>query len=67
MPEAVSLATKLLNHFKQRIASFEMVPSGGGRFEIDVDGQRIYSKLDTGQFPEEDAILQQIEQQAASK
>ncbi len=61
------MATKLLNHFKQQIASFEMIPSGGGRFEIDVNGQRIYSKLDTGQFPEEDAILQQIEQQAASK
>ena len=61
------MATKLLNHFKQQISSFEMIPSGGGRFEIDVNGQRIYSKLDTGEFPEEDAILQQIEQQTASK
>ncbi len=61
------MATKLRDRFKQRITSLEMVPSGGGRFEIDVDGKQIYSKLDTGQFPEEDAILQQIEQQAASK
>lgn len=61
------MATKLLNHFKQRITSLEIVPSGGGRFEIDVDGKQIYSKLDTGQFPEEAAILQKIEQQAASK
>jgi len=44
-----------------------MVPSGGGRFEIDVDGEPIYSKLETGQFPEEAAILKQIEKKAASK
>ena len=61
------MASKLRDHFKQQITSLEMIPSGGGRFEIDVDGKQIYSKLDTGQFPEEDAILQQIEQQTASK
>ena len=61
------MATKLLNHFKQRITSLEMIPSGGGRFEIEVDSKQIYSKLETGQFPEEEAILQQIEQRAESK
>ena len=61
------MADKLRSHFKQQITSLEMVPSGGGRFEIDVDGRQIYSKLETGQFPEEEALLKQIEQRAASK
>ena len=37
-----------------------LVPSDGGRFEIEIDGELIYSKLSTGSFPEEEAILQQL-------
>ena len=37
-----------------------MVPSGGGCFEIDIDGKRIYSKLKTGAFPDEKAIIKQV-------
>ncbi len=61
------MAAKLLNHFKQRIASLEMVPSGGGRFEIDVDGQSVYSKAETGQFPDESEIVDALEQRAKAK
>lgn len=55
------MAAKLLGEFKQRIASLEMVPSGGGCFEVDVDGERIYSKLETSEFPDEGAIIDQID------
>lgn len=37
-----------------------LVPSDGGRFEIQTDGELIYSKLSTGAFPEEEAILEQL-------
>jgi selenoprotein W-related protein len=53
------LTAKLLD-FRQDIASLEIIPSGGGVYEIDVDGQRIYSKKETGEFPDEDAIVEQI-------
>jgi len=43
--------------YKQNIAGLELVPSGGGCFEIDVDGKQIYSKLETGSFPDEEQIL----------
>ena len=55
------MAAKILNEFKQQISALEMVPSGGGCFEIDVDGSRIYSKLDTGEFPEEGPIIEKLE------
>jgi selenoprotein W-related protein len=36
------------------------VPSGGGAFEVLVDGRKIYSKLEKGEFPEADTILKLI-------
>ncbi len=50
----------LLENLKQRVASLELVPSGGGCFEVTVDGERIWSKLETGEFPEENAILDDV-------
>ena len=38
-----------------------LVPSDGGRFEISLDGRPIYSKLETGRFPEHDQIIREIE------
>lgn len=37
-----------------------MIPGDGGRFEITVDGEKVYSKLETGEFPDMAAIAQQI-------
>jgi selenoprotein W-related protein len=51
------LTGKLLGEYKQRIADLKLIPSGGGCFELSVDGELIYSKLKTGQFPDESAIL----------
>jgi selenoprotein W-related protein len=54
------LAAKLLTEFKQKIKNFTLVPSGGGAFEVKVNGELIYSKLKTGSFPDEDAILSEV-------
>jgi len=53
------LAEKLLT-FKQRIGSLKLVPSSGGAFEVSVNGQKIYSKLQTGEFPDFNAILKAV-------
>jgi selenoprotein W-related protein len=45
---------------KQGIKTLKLVPSGGGAFEVSVNGQKIYSKLQTGEFPEPDAILKAV-------
>jgi selenoprotein W-related protein len=42
---------------KQDIQSLTLMPSGGGAFEVTVNGQKIHSKLATGEFPDPDAML----------
>jgi selenoprotein W-related protein len=37
-----------------------LIPSGGGAFEICVNGELIYSKLATGEWPDFDAIARQV-------
>jgi selenoprotein W-related protein len=32
-------------------AEVELVESGGGAFEVTVEGRRVFSKLETGRFP----------------
>jgi len=45
---------------KQTIGSLTLIPSGGGSFEVILNGQIIHSKLATGQFPKPDAILKAV-------
>jgi len=54
------LTEKLLVAGKQRIKSFELVPFSDGRFEVFKNDKKIYSKLEKGQFPDEEAIVRQI-------
>jgi selenoprotein W-related protein len=42
-----------LTEYKQQIRDFKLVPAGGGCFELSLDGKLVYSKLKTGEFPEE--------------
>jgi selenoprotein W-related protein len=35
----------------------ELEPSGGGCFEVHVDGRKVWSKLETGEFPEPNDVL----------
>jgi len=46
---------------KFRIQSLLLIPSDGGRFELTADGKNIWSKLETGKFPDHDDILKRIE------
>ena len=41
-----------------------MQPSSGGCFELKVDGDLVYSKLQTGKFPDEKAIIAEIGKRA---
>ncbi len=37
-----------------------MIPSKGGCFELTVGGKRLYSKLETGGFPDEDKLIEAV-------
>lgn len=39
----------------------ELIPSSGGVFEVNVNGEKIYSKDETGVFPLKDEIIKYIE------
>lgn len=51
---------QIINRYKRQIDELVLVPSDGGRFEISLNGDLIYSKLETGEFPDEDQIVAQI-------
>lgn len=43
---------ELLKNYEPDIESITLVPSDGGRFEVTVSGNLIYSKLKTGRHAE---------------
>ncbi len=51
---------KLLIALKQRIKDLTLIPMGGGCFELSVNGKLLYSKLQTGQFPDEQKMLEAV-------
>lgn len=38
----------------------KLIPEGGGCFELSVNGELLYSKLKTGQFPDEAQMLAEV-------
>ena len=43
------------------------MPAGGGCFELKADGELLYSKLKTGQFPDEQAVVDMIGSRLSKK
>jgi selenoprotein W-related protein len=37
-----------------------MIPSAGGCFELTVGTKKLYSKLETGEFPDEEALIEAV-------
>ncbi len=54
-----------MRQFKQSIDELALLPSDGGRFEVKVNDEMIYSKLATGQFPDNIAIEDAVRQLAS--
>ncbi|MBE74356.1 MAG: selenoprotein [Rhodopirellula sp.] len=56
------MAEKVLTEYKQQINGLELEASTGGCFEVTINGQLIYSKLETDEFPDEGSIVEQVGQ-----
>ena len=52
MPRAVGLADEVLKGWAPIIETMELVPSSGGRFEVSLDGELIFSKAALGRHAE---------------
>jgi selenoprotein W-related protein len=50
----------LLTTYKQQIRDFKLIPSGGGCFELSVNGDLVYSKLKSGKFPDEQWVIDAV-------
>lgn len=60
-PKAASFAEELFSHFRHTITNLELIPSSGGAFEVIVNGEKIYSKLEVGKFPDVQEIISKLE------
>ena len=56
------MAAKLTDRFG---VAPSFIESGGGRFDVRVDGELAYSKHETGEFPDEDRLVSEIAQKFA--
>ena len=45
---------------KENIKSLSLMPSSHGAFEVVVNGKLLYSKLQTGDFPDFNAIVKTV-------
>jgi selenoprotein W-related protein len=54
------LTEKLAKALKQRMKELTIAPFADGRFEVFVDGKKVWSKLDSGDFPDEPTLVQRI-------
>jgi selenoprotein W-related protein len=61
------LTAKILTTFKQEIRSLTLIPAGGGCFELSLGDELIYSKLKTGRFPDEEAMIRELERRGLKR
>ena len=54
------MASKILTQYKQKLEGLELQPSSGGCFELTIDGELVYSKLNEGDFPDEQAMVDEV-------
>ena len=50
-----------MDRYKVKVGKFVLVPSDGGKFEVSVGDELVYSKLETGKFPENAAIVKAVD------
>ena len=51
------MASRILSEYKQAIQGLTLIPASGGCFELSLDGELVYSKLKTGEFPAEARMI----------
>ena len=52
------MTDELLTEFESHIASWKLIPSGGGVYEVTVNGELIFSKKKLGRHAEIDEVRQ---------
>jgi selenoprotein W-related protein len=55
------MTEELLSEFESRIASWKLIPSRGGVYEVTLNGELIFSKKKLGRHAEIDEIRQLLQ------
>lgn len=50
----------LVDRYDKHFAEITLKPSDGGRFELTVNDSTVFSKLDSGRFPDDDELLELV-------
>jgi len=56
----VSLVEELLRDYEHLIESVALIPSDGGKFEVEVNGSLVYSKLQANRHTEPGEIVKLV-------
>lgn len=62
MPQATGLVAELEAALGKSKVACQLIGGSGGVFDVVVDGNRVYSKKETGRFPQYREIVGLIEQ-----
>ena len=57
------MAADLLEKYGTDVKTLTLIPSGGGVYEVEHNGKLIYSKKQTGEFPELNQIISMIDKE----
>ncbi len=60
-PRGVSTVEEILEKYGKEVKSIDFIPGTGGVFELYLNGELIYSKLETGRDTNEGEILELME------
>ena len=60
MQRAVWTAAEILGSYQQEVEHFELEMGGSGDFEFSIDGKLVYSKRESGQYPEMRTLKQAV-------
>jgi selenoprotein W-related protein len=62
---AAWLAQELLTTFEGELGEVALLPGGSGVFEVRLDGESLYSRADSGRFPETAELKQAVRDRVA--
>ena len=54
------MTEEVMKEYDYDISSFRLITGSGGSFEVTIDGDLVFSKLETGRFPDAQEIKEAI-------
>ncbi len=55
------MATEIINKYSDKLADLNLHGGTGGAFEVSINGEQVYSKLQTKRYPELKEIVDAIQ------